>query len=117
MEEEERREFISELGWEETGLDRMVRAAFDLLGLITFFTSNEKETRGWTIPRGTLAPEAAGEVHSDFQKGFIRAETIDVPALEAAGGLRAARDRGAVRSEGKEYEVRDGDLILFRFNL
>jgi GTP-binding protein YchF len=113
----ERTEFLRALGWEEPGLDRVIRAAYDLLGLITFFTSNEKETRAWAVPRGTRAPEAAGEIHTDFQRGFIRAETVGFSEFEAAGSLKAARDAGIVRSEGREYEVRDGDLILFRFNV
>lgn len=117
LEPEEREEFFAELGWDGAGLDRIIQAAYALLGLITFFTSNEKETRGWTIPKGTRAPEAAGEIHSDFQRGFIRAETIDVQTLEALGGLKGAREQGEVRSEGKDYEVQDGDLILFRFNV
>lgn len=113
----ERKEFLSALGWEEAGLERLIRAAYELLGLLTFFTSNEKETRAWTVPHGTLAPEAAGKIHTDFQRGFIRAETIGFQTLEEAGSLKVARERGTVRSEGRTYEVRDGDLILFRFNV
>ena len=102
---------------EGVGLDRVIQAAYRLLDLITFFTSNEKESRAWAIRRGSRAPEAAGEIHTDFQRGFIRAETIGFKEFQAAGGLKAAREQGAVRSEGREYEVQDGDLILFRFNV
>jgi GTP-binding protein YchF len=117
LDPEERREFLSELGMEGVGLDRVIQAAYRLLDLITFFTSNEKESRAWAIRRGSRAPEAAGEIHTDFQRGFIRAETIGFKEFQAAGGLKAAREQGAVRSEGREYEVQDGDLILFRFNV
>jgi hypothetical protein len=94
-----------------------VRAAYQLLGLITFFTAGEKEARAWTVRRGALAPEAAGTIHSDFERGFIRAETIGYDEFVRAGSLKAAREKGLMRSEGKEYEVRDGDIILFRFNV
>lgn len=114
---EERQAFLESLGLEEPGLNRLIHAAYDLLGLITFFTSNENETRAWTVPRGTRAPEAAGEIHSDFQQGFIRAETISFEAFDRVGSMKAARDRGLVRSEGKDYVVQDGDIILFRFNV
>jgi len=117
LEPGERLEFLSELGWEGMGLERVIGAAYGLLDLITFFTSNEKETRAWTVPRGTRAPEAAGRIHSDFQRGFIRAETVGFRDFEGAGSLKAAREQGAIRSEGGEYEVQDGDLILFRFNV
>lgn len=116
MDPEERAPFLREMGLEEPGLDRIIHAAYRLLDLITFFTSNEKEARAWTIRRGTLAPEAAGVIHSDFQKGFIRAETIGFDEFLALGGLKEAREAGAIRSEGKDYAVQDGDLVLFRFN-
>jgi ribosome-binding ATPase len=112
-----RREFLADLGLEEPGLHRLIRATYELLGLITFFTASEREARAWTVRRGSRAPEAAGEVHSDFERGFIRAETISYEDFERAGSLKAARERGWVRSEGKEYTVEDGDLILFRFNV
>lgn len=112
-----RSEFLADLGLPEPGLHRLVRATYDLLGLITFFTASEKEARAWTVRRGARAPEAAGEIHSDFERGFIRAETIGYEDFVRAGSLKAARDRGWVRSEGKDYVVRDGDLILFRFNV
>jgi GTP-binding protein YchF len=116
LEPAEREEFLLELGWEITGLERVIRAAYGLLDLVTFFTSNDKESRAWTVPRGTLAPEAAGRIHTDFQRGFIRAETIAFREFELAGSMRVAREQGAIRSEGRDYEVQDGDLILFRFN-
>jgi ribosome-binding ATPase YchF (GTP1/OBG family) len=117
LDPEERQEFLSALGWTSTGLQRMIRAAYGLLDLITFFTANEKEARAWTVPRGTRAPQAAGRIHSDFERGFIRAETIGFQEFSRIGSLKAAREAGAIRSEGREYEVRDGDLVLFRFNV
>ncbi|RMH00489.1 MAG: redox-regulated ATPase YchF [Deltaproteobacteria bacterium] len=113
----ERAEYLAELGLEEPGLHRLVRAAYDLLGLITFFTAGEKEVRAWTIPKGTKAPHAAGKIHSDFERGFIRAETIQWDLLVELGGEQAARAQGKLRSEGKEYVVEDGDVIHFRFNV
>ena len=113
----ERDEFLEMLGLAEPGAHRVTRATYDVLGVITFFTTNEKESRAWTIPRGTRAPEAGGTIHSDFLRGFIRAETIGYDDFARVGSLRAARDQGLIRSEGKEYVVRDGDLILFRFNV
>jgi GTP-binding protein YchF len=113
----EREEFLSELGWETTGLERVIRAGYELLELITFFTSNEKESRAWTIPDGTRAPEAAGKIHTDFQRGFIRAEAIGFREFERAGSIRIAREQGLIRSEGRDYRVQDGDLILFRFSV
>ncbi len=113
----ERDDFLAELGLRETGLARLVRSAYRLLGLVTFFTFNEKECRAWTIPRGTPAPEAAGVIHTDLQRGFIRAETIQWEVLVGAGSLRAAREHGKVRAEGKDYVVQDGDILLIRFNV
>jgi len=109
--------FLEELGLHEAGLDRLIHATYDLLGLITFFTTGPKESRAWTIRKGTKAPAAAGEIHTDFERGFIRAETIKFEAFDAYAGEFAAREAGAMRSEGKEYEVEDGDVILFRFNV
>ncbi len=117
LDAEERQAFLEELGLEERGLDRLIRAAYDLLGLLTFFTTGEKESRAWTVRRGAHAPEAAGTIHSDFERGFIRAETIGYGELLELGSYKAARDRGLIRSEGKEYEVRDGDVMVFRFNV
>lgn len=117
LDAEHRVEFLEHLGLEERGLDRLVRAAYHLLGLITFFTSGEKESRAWTVRRGSRAPQAAGEIHSDFERGFIRAETVDYASFVAAGSMKEARERGSVRSEGKEYVVQDADIMLFRFNV
>ncbi len=117
LEPDERKEYLAELGLAEPGLDRLVRAAYDLLGLITFFTAGPKEVRAWTIERGTKAPQAAGKIHTDFERGFIRAETIDWELLVSLGGEQAARAQGKIRSEGKDYVVRDGDVIHFRFNV
>lgn len=114
---EERREFISELGLPDEGGLRVIQSAFHLLGLISFFSSNEKQTTAWAIPKGTSAPGAAGVIHSDFEKGFIRAEALSFQELVNLGTMKAARDRGLVRSEGKEYVVQDGDILLFRFNV
>ena len=113
----EQLEFAQDLGLEEPGLNRLVRATYELLGLITFFTTGDKETRAWTVPRGTRAPEAGGIIHTDFERGFIRAETIGWDEFVAVGSLKAARERGLIRSEGRDYEVRDGELIHFRFNV
>ena len=114
LEPEERWEYLRELGLESTGVQRLIRATYELLGLITFFTFNEKEVRAWTVRRGTLAPRAAGVVHTDFEKGFIRAETVSYGDFERAGSLTAARDQGLVRAEGREHVVDDGDILLFR---
>lgn len=114
---EDRAEFLESAGEEESGLARLVRAAYSLLGLITYFTAGPKESRAWTITEGTKAPQAAGVIHTDFEKGFIRAETIKFADYERLGSESAARDAGAMRSEGKEYVVADGDVMLFRFNV
>ncbi len=115
--EEERPEFLASLGLEMSGLDRIIRTAYDLLGLQTYFTAGEKEVHAWTIRRGATAPEAAGAIHTDFQKGFIRAEVISYEDMLAHGSEQKAREAGRMRSEGKEYIVRDGDIIVFRFNV
>ena len=117
LEPEERQAFLKDLGLEEAGLDRMIHAAYELMDLVTFFTTNETMTRAWTIRRGTRAPEAAGKIHSDFQRGFIRAETIHFDTFQEFETLKEAREQGAVRSEGKDYVVKDGDILLFRFNV
>jgi ribosome-binding ATPase YchF (GTP1/OBG family) len=114
---EERREFLESLGLTESGLDRLARAAYRLLGLRSYFTAGEKEVRAWTIHDGDKAPAAAGVIHSDFEKGFIRAETVGFDDFISASGWKGARDKGLVRSEGKEYVVKDGDVLLFRFNV
>jgi GTP-binding protein YchF len=115
--EEERDAFLSDLGLHETGLNRMIHAAYQLLGLITFYTAGPKESRAWTVHKGAKAPEAAGEIHTDFERGFIRAETIGYDDYIACGGEVGARDAGKLRSEGKDYVVQDGDVMLFRFNV
>ena len=114
---EERDAFLADLGLEETGLNRMIHAAYALLGLITFYTAGPKEARAWTVREGARAPEAAGEIHSDFERGFIRAETIAYDDYVRFGGEAGARDAGKLRSEGKDYVVKDGDVLLFRFNV
>ena len=115
--EEERQAFLADLGLEETGLNRMIHAAYALLGLITFYTAGPKEARAWTVGKGAKAPEAAGEIHSDFERGFIRAETIAYDDFVSCGGETGAKDAGKMRAEGKEYVVQDGDVMLFRFNV
>ena len=117
LDPEERADFLAAAGLERSGLERLIRAAYDLLGLLTFFTVGPKEARAWTIRRGTKAPAAAGEIHTDFERGFIRAETIKFTDYEKYGTEAKAREAGAMRSEGKEYVVEDGDVLLFRFNV
>jgi GTP-binding protein YchF len=117
MEPEERSEYLKELGLEETGLARVIRAGYELLGLQTFFTAGPKEARAWTFPKGSRAPQAAGEIHTDFERGFIRAETIAYEDYVGLGGESAAREAGKLRQEGKEYLVQDGDVMLFKFNV
>jgi GTP-binding protein YchF len=112
---EEKREFLESLGIASAGLDRLIRAGYHLLGLRTYFTAGEQEVRAWTIHNGDTAPKAAGVIHSDFEKGFIRAETVGFDAFVSANGWKGAKDQGVVRSEGKEYVVADGDVLLFRF--
>jgi GTP-binding protein YchF len=114
---EERGEFLASLGIESAGLDRLIRASYELLGLETYFTAGEQEVRAWTIHRGDTAPVAAGVIHTDFERGFIRAETVAYDAFVANSGWKGSRERGVVRSEGKEYVVQDGDVLLFRFNV
>jgi GTP-binding protein YchF len=114
---EDRTDFLASLGIESAGLDRLIRAGYHLLGLQTYFTAGEQEVRAWTIHTGDTAPKAAAVIHTDFEKGFIRAETVSYGDFVASGGWKGAREKGAVRSEGKEYVVRDGDVMLFRFNV
>jgi GTP-binding protein YchF len=114
---EDRGDFLKDLGLEETGLSRIIRAGYELLDLITFFTAGPKEARAWTVEKGARAPQAAGAIHSDFERGFIRAETIAYEDFIGCGGESGAREAGKLRSEGKEYLVRDGDVMLFRFNV
>ena len=117
LDDEEKALFLEELGLKESGLDRLIKAAYRLLGLQTFFTAGEKEVRAWTIRTGTKAPQAAGVIHSDFERGFIRAEVVSCEDLLAAGSMAAVRDRGLLRLEGKDYVVQDGDVMHFRFNV
>ena len=109
--------FLEELGLEKSGLDRLIQKCYELLGLISYLTAGKQEVRAWTITRGTKAPQAAGKIHSDFEKGFIRAEIVSFDDLMACGSMAAAKEKGLVRLEGKEYVVQDGDIILFRFNV
>jgi ribosome-binding ATPase YchF (GTP1/OBG family) len=106
---------MKDLGLDESGLDRVIRASYELLGYMSFFTVGDDECRAWSIPRQTVAPEAAGEIHSDIQRGFIRAEVVAYDAFIARGSMHAAREHGELRLEGKEYVVQDGDIINFRF--
>ncbi|GAB7388511.1 redox-regulated ATPase YchF [Bacillaceae bacterium] len=117
LEGEDKAMFLEELGLRESGLDRLIKAAYELLGLITYFTAGEQEVRAWTVRRGTKAPQAAGVIHSDFEKGFIRAEVISYEDLIAAGSLAQAREKGLLRLEGKDYVVQDGDIMHFRFHV
>ena len=109
--------FLADLGIEESGLDRLIKASYSLLGLISYLTAGPKEVRAWTITKGTKAPQAAGKIHSDFERGFIRAEIVSFDDLMACGTMNAAKEKGLVRSEGKEYVIADGDIVLFRFNV
>ena len=117
LDDTERKDFLEALGVEEGGLKTLIRATYELLGLRTYFTTGPKETRAWTIKAGMVAPQAAGVIHTDFERGFIRAETVAYEALVTAGSMAGAKDKGQVRSEGKEYVVQEGDVMLFRFNV
>ena len=117
LSKEEKEMFLSDLGIEKGGLDLLIQRSYDLLGLMSFLTAGEPEVRAWTIKKGTKAPKAAGKIHSDIERGFIRAEVINYKQLLDCGSLSAARDKGLVRSEGKEYVMQDGDVVLFRFNV
>ena len=114
---EEKTEFLDSLGLDEAGLDKIIRSGFDLLSLHTYFTAGPKETRAWTIHKGDKAPQAAGVIHTDFEKGFIRAETTAFDDYIACGGEQGSKENGKTRQEGKEYVVKDGDIILFKFNV
>ena len=115
--EEDKAEFLEAMGIEQSGLDQLIRAAYDLLGLATYFTAGEQEVRAWTFRKGIKAPQAAGSIHSDFERGFIRAETVSYEDLDKYGNMQAAKEAGRVRLEGKDYVVQDGDVMLFRFNV
>ena len=109
--------FLDELGFKESGLDRLIKASYTLLGLFSYLTAGKQEVRAWTIPIGTKAPQAAGKIHSDFEKGFIRAEIVSYDDLMQYGSVSAAREHGKVRVEGKDYVMQDGDVVHFRFNV
>lgn len=117
LEPDEKKAFMQELGIAQSGLERLIQQSYSLLGLISFLTAGQPEVRAWTIRRGTKAPQAAGKIHSDIERGFIRAEVIAFDDLIAIGSITAAKEKGMVRSEGKEYEMQDGDVVLFRFNV
>lgn len=117
MEKEERDMFLNDIGLTQSGLDRLITACYDLLGLISYLTAGKQEVRAWTITKGTKAPQAAGKIHTDFERGFIRAEVISFDDLVKCGSMTAAKEKGLVRSEGKEYVMQDGDVVLFRFNV
>lgn len=117
LEEEDKREFLADLGLQEAGLDKLIRAGYALLGLITYFTAGVQEVRAWTIIDGTKAPQAAGKIHTDFERGFIRAEVVAYHDLVSCGGYTKAREKGLVRLEGKDYVMKDGDVVHFRFNV
>ena len=117
LDENDKKEMLQELGLEESGLDKVIKASYDLLGLMSFLTAGEPEVRAWTIKKGTKAPEAAGKIHTDIQRGFIRAEVVSYDDLVREGSMQNAKEKGLVRSEGKEYIMQDGDIVLFRFNI
>ena len=117
LDAEEKEMFLEELGIKESGLDRLIKASYSLLGLISYLTAGPTEVRAWTITKGTKAPQAAGKIHSDFERGFIRAEIVSYDDLMSCGSMNVAKEKGLVRSEGKEYVIQDGDIVLFRFNV
>ena len=117
LDKDEKVMFLEELGATESGLDKLIKASYKLLGLISYLTAGKPEVRAWTITKGTKAPQAAGKIHTDFERGFIRAEVVAYKDLIENGSMNAAKEKGLVRSEGKEYVVEDGDIILFRFNV
>ena len=117
LEPDDAKMFLNALGLEESGLNRLVKASYKLLGLISYLTAGEKETRAWTIKEGTKAPQAAGKIHSDFERGFIKADVVDYKTLLECGSYVKAKEAGKVRSEGKEYVMKDGDVVLFKFNV
>ena len=117
MSEEEKEMFLSDLGLTHSGLDRLIQKSYHLLGLMSFLTAGEKEVRAWTIPIGTTAPKAAGKIHTDFERGFIRAQVVNYHDLCECGSMAAARNKGLVRTEGKDYVMQDGDIVEFLFNV
>ena len=117
LDDDEKKMFLEDLGLQESGLEKLIKASYSLLGLISYLTAGEPEVRAWTITRGTKAPQAAGKIHSDFERGFIRAEVVSYDDLIACGTHAAAKEKGLIRLEGKDYVVQDGDIMLFRFNV
>lgn len=117
MEPEDKAMFLDEMGLKESGLNRIIKEGYALLGLISYLTAGKPEVRAWTIKKGTKAPQAAGKIHTDFEKGFIRAEVVGFNDLMECGSMAAAKEKGLVRLEGKEYVMQDGDIVLFRFNV
>ena len=117
LDDEEKAMFLADMGLEKSGLDRLIKKSYSLLGLISYLTAGKPEVRAWTIKKGTKAPQAAGKIHTDFERGFIRAEVVSFDDLMACGSMAAAKEKGLVRSEGKEYVMKDGDIVLFRFNV
>ncbi|WFR55007.1 redox-regulated ATPase YchF [Anaerocolumna sp. AGMB13025] len=117
LDEDEKKMFLEDMGLKESGLEKLIRASYNILGLISYLTAGPKETKAWTIVKGTKAPQAAGKIHTDFERGFIRAEIVNYSNLVESGSFNAAKEKGLVRSEGKEYVVQDGDVVLFRFNV
>ena len=115
--EDDKKEMLEMLGLQESGLDKVIKSSYDLLGLMSFLTAGEPEVRAWTIKKGTKAPQAAGKIHSDIERGFIRAEVVSYDDLMREGSMVAAKEKGLVRSEGKEYVMQDGDIVLFKFNV
>ena len=117
LDDDEKQMFLEDLGLKESGLEKLIKASYSLLGLLSYLTAGETETRAWTIKKGTKAPQAAGKIHSDFERGFIRAEVVNYQDLLDCGSYAAAKEKGLVGLEGKDYVVKDGDVILFRFNV
>ena len=117
LDDSDKKEMLDALGLEESGLDKLIKKSYDLLGLMSFLTAGETEVRAWTITKGTKAPQAAGKIHSDFERGFIKAEVVSYNDLMKEGSMLAAKEKGLVRLEGKEYVMQDGDIVVFRFNV
>ncbi len=117
LEDEDKKEMLDAIGLKESGLDVLIKKSYDLLGLMSFLTAGEPEVRAWTIKKGTKAPQAAGKIHSDIERGFIKAEVVSFDDLIKEGSMTAAKEKGLVRSEGKEYIMQDGDIVLFKFNV
>ena len=117
LDDSDKKEMLDALGLEESGLDKLIKKSYDLLGLMSFLTAGETEVRAWTITKGTRAPQAAGKIHSDFERGFIKAEVVSYNDLMKEGSMLAAKEKGLVRQEGKEYVMQDGDIVVFKFNV